>query len=132
VGSRPLRSDGMNMVQNTGDATGTMWTCTFWNTGVTIEHLNFDGRARHNDFLQARNFDGNGHGSHVAGTLSPIIIVYISHLYLCYRAHLFIVSSNADVSCSFRVCDCYSISILGTVGGAYGIAKKANIISVRF
>jgi subtilisin family serine protease len=47
-------------------------------TGVYIEHEDFGGRARHGaDYTGEGNFDGNGHGSHVAGTLAPIVIVYI-------------------------------------------------------
>jgi subtilisin family serine protease len=40
-------------------------------TGVYIEHRDFEGRARHGaDFTGEGNYDGYGHGSHVAGTLS--------------------------------------------------------------
>jgi subtilisin family serine protease len=39
-------------------------------TGVYIEHNDFEGRARHGaDFTGEGNYDGSGHGSHVAGTL---------------------------------------------------------------
>jgi subtilisin family serine protease len=47
-------------------------------TGVYIEHRDFEGRASHGaDFTGEGNYDGNSHGSHVAGTLSPIIVVYV-------------------------------------------------------
>ncbi len=39
-------------------------------TGVYIEHNDFEGRAKHGaDFTGEGNYDGRGHGSHVAGTL---------------------------------------------------------------
>jgi subtilisin family serine protease len=38
-------------------------------TGVTIEHSDFEGRASHGpNYTSEGNYDGNGHGSHVAGT----------------------------------------------------------------
>jgi subtilisin family serine protease len=41
-------------------------------TGITIEHLDFEGRARHGpNYTSEGNYDGYGHGSHVAGTLPP-------------------------------------------------------------
>ncbi len=47
-------------------------------TGIFIENTDFGGRARLGaDFTGEGNFDGNGHGSHVAGALPPIVIVYI-------------------------------------------------------
>jgi subtilisin family serine protease len=65
-------------------------------TGITIEHSDFDGRARHGaDFTGEGNYDGHGHGSHVAGTLSPITIVYIYiYLYLCNTRYLLLVTSR--------------------------------------
>jgi subtilisin family serine protease len=46
-------------------------------TGIFIEHTDFGGRARLGaDFTGEGNFDGHGHGSHVAGTLAPIVIVF--------------------------------------------------------
>jgi subtilisin family serine protease len=45
-------------------------------TGIFIEHEDFGGRARLGaDFTNEGNFDGNGHGSHVAGTLVPIFVI---------------------------------------------------------
>jgi subtilisin family serine protease len=45
-------------------------------TGIFIEHEDFGGRARLGaDFTGEGNFDGNGHGSHVAGTLVPIFVI---------------------------------------------------------
>jgi subtilisin family serine protease len=39
-------------------------------TGITIEHFDYVGRARHGaDFTGEGNYDGHGHGSHVAGML---------------------------------------------------------------
>ncbi len=39
-------------------------------TGITIEHFDYVGRARYGvDFTGEGNYDGHGHGSHVAGTL---------------------------------------------------------------
>jgi subtilisin family serine protease len=39
-------------------------------TGIFIDHEDFGGRASHGaDFTGEGNYDGNSHGSHVAGTL---------------------------------------------------------------
>jgi hypothetical protein len=45
-------------------------------TGIFIENTDFGGRARLGaDFTGEGNFDGNGHGSHVAGTLIPVFVI---------------------------------------------------------
>jgi subtilisin family serine protease len=42
-------------------------------TGVYIEHNDFQGRASHGaDFTGEGNYDGYGHGSHVAGKLRNV------------------------------------------------------------
>ncbi|KAI3647900.1 hypothetical protein MP228_008121 [Amoeboaphelidium protococcarum] len=41
-------------------------------TGVNIEHVDFEGRAKWGKTIPrgSRDFDGNGHGTHVAGTIA--------------------------------------------------------------
>jgi cerevisin len=59
-------------------------------TGIFIENTDFGGRARLGaDFTGEGNFDGHGHGSHVAGTLAPIVIVYI-YLSLFLSSYVFL------------------------------------------
>jgi hypothetical protein len=55
-------------------------------TGIFIEHEDFEGRARHGlDVTGEGNYDGYGHGTHVAGR-SPSIFGFLSiYLSLCYH-----------------------------------------------
>jgi subtilisin family serine protease len=44
-------------------------------TGIFIEHVDFEGRASHGpDYTGEGDYDGYGHGTHVAGTLPPIFV----------------------------------------------------------
>jgi subtilisin family serine protease len=55
-------------------------------TGITIEHADFEGRASHGpDYTGEGKYDGHGHGTHVAGTFPPRIFVFLS---LCVTIHV--------------------------------------------
>jgi subtilisin family serine protease len=88
-------------------------------TGITIEHRDFGGRASHGaDFTGEGNYDGHGHGSHVAGTLSPIIIVYI-YISLSLLPYALFVPCDFNIQMShlFHVGACDSILIFRNCWG---------------
>ncbi|KAL7747517.1 hypothetical protein RI367_007109 [Sorochytrium milnesiophthora] len=49
---------------------GTGVTAYVIDTGVDVNHPNFEGRAQIKDFTGEGAFDGNGHGTHVSGTIA--------------------------------------------------------------
>jgi hypothetical protein len=114
---RTDQTTGMNN-QYQYERNGTNVDVYILDTGIFIENDEFEGRAsRGGDFTGEGDYDGHGHGTHVAGTLH-----YIASL-SCYQI---------QISHLVHVCACHSISILGTVGSKrYGIAKNVNLIAVK-
>ena len=45
-------------------------------SGIYIEHDDFTGRASYGFTFDGKNGDGNGHGTHVAGELSSVLLCY--------------------------------------------------------
>jgi subtilisin family serine protease len=59
-------------------------------TGIFIEHVDFEGRASLGlDVTGEGNYDGYGHGTHVAGTLPPIFVFLSLSLSLSLLPHAF-------------------------------------------
>jgi subtilisin family serine protease len=63
-------------------------------SGIFIEHSDFEGRASHGaDYTREGNYDGNGHGSHVAGTLHGIVSLscYLTSRFRCLTFFMFVL-----------------------------------------
>jgi subtilisin family serine protease len=74
-------------------------------TGVYIEHNDFQGRARHGaDFTGEGNQDDYGHGSHVAGT------TYLRNCHSCYYTISFFVAIHL-----LKASDAFQMSYLAHV-----------------
>jgi cerevisin len=78
-------------------------------TGVNVDHVDFDGRAKHGPTFVSRSedpYDANGHGSFVAGVCCGMY----TKVFVCF------LLSNSNLS---------------QQGKVHGIAKKATVISLK-
>jgi hypothetical protein len=74
-------------------------------TGIFIEHEQFEGRASHGvDFTGEGNGDYHNHGTHVAGTFPCVVSFSCYLLSVTMRVSLFLVTSDSDISPSSRLC----------------------------